>query len=52
MHEIILDSPADTIYLCHDAKSRRGFAEGAVKAAEWLKDKKGFYDFREVWRDL
>jgi 4-hydroxy-tetrahydrodipicolinate reductase len=52
MHEIILDSPADTIYLCHDAKSRSGFAEGAVKAAEWLKGKKGFYDFREVWRDI
>ncbi|HEX4487197.1 MAG TPA: dihydrodipicolinate reductase C-terminal domain-containing protein [Terriglobales bacterium] len=52
MHEVILDSPADTIYLCHDAKSRVGFAEGAVKAAEWLKGKKGFYDFREVWREL
>jgi 4-hydroxy-tetrahydrodipicolinate reductase len=52
MHEIILDSPADTIYLCHDAKSRRGFAEGAVKAAEWIVGKRGFYDFREVWRDL
>jgi 4-hydroxy-tetrahydrodipicolinate reductase len=52
MHEIILDSPADTIYLCHDAKSRRGFAEGAVKAAEWLKGGKGFYDFREIWKEL
>jgi 4-hydroxy-tetrahydrodipicolinate reductase len=52
MHEIILDSAADTIYLCHDAKSRAGFAEGAVKAAEWLQGKKGFYDFREVWKEL
>jgi 4-hydroxy-tetrahydrodipicolinate reductase len=52
MHELILDSPADTIYLCHDAKSRQGFAEGAVKAAEWLRGKKGFYDFRDVWREL
>lgn len=52
MHEVILNSPNDTIYLCHDAKSRRGFAEGAVKAAEWLADKKGFFDFREIWRQL
>ena len=44
MHEIILDSPADRIYLCHDAKSRQGFADGAVRAAEWLAGKKGFYD--------
>jgi 4-hydroxy-tetrahydrodipicolinate reductase len=52
MHEVVLDSPNDTIYLCHDAKSRRGFAEGAVRAAEWLPGKKGFFDFREVWREL
>ena len=52
MHEVVLESPADRIYLCHDAKSRRGFAEGAVRAAEWLHGKKGFYDFKNVWRDL
>lgn len=52
MHEVVLDSANDTIYLCHDAKSRRGFAEGAVRAAEWLAGKKGFYDFKEVWRQL
>lgn len=52
MHELVLDSPADTIYLCHDAKSRRGFAEGAVRAAEWLAGKKGFFDFKDVWRTL
>jgi len=52
MHELVLDSPADTIYVCHDAKSRRGFAEGAVRAAEWLADKKGFFDFKDVWRQL
>ena len=52
MHEVIYDSPNDTIYLCHDAKSRRGFAEGAVKAAEWLAGKKGFFDFRDVWREV
>ncbi len=51
-HTIALDSASDTITLTHDAKSRRGFAEGAVRAAEWLAGKKGFYDFREVWREL
>ena len=52
MHELVLESPVDRIYLCHDAKSRRGFAEGAVRAAEWLASKKGFYDFKDVWREL
>jgi len=51
-HEVIFESPADRIYLSHDAKSRRGFAEGAVRAAEWLVGKKGFYDFKDVWREL
>ena len=52
MHELVLDSPSDTIYVCHDAKSRRGFAEGAVRAAEWLAGKKGFFAFQDVWRNL
>jgi 4-hydroxy-tetrahydrodipicolinate reductase len=52
LHEVVLESPADRIYLCHDAKSRRGFAEGAVRAAEWLAAKKGFYEFKDVWREL
>lgn len=52
MHELTLESAADTIYLCHDAKSRRGFAEGAVLAAEWLNGKKGFYEFKDIWRQV
>src|ERR1700724_1300372 len=52
LHELVLDSPSDRIYLCHDAKSRRGFAEGAVRAAEWLAGKKGVFDFKDVWRQL
>lgn len=51
-HEVIFESQADRIYLSHDAKSRRGFAEGAVRAAEWLVGKKGFYDFKTIWREL
>ncbi len=52
MHELVMESPADTIYLCHDMKSRRGFAEGAVRAAEWVNGKKGFYDFKDIWRGM
>jgi len=52
MHEVVLESDNDRIYLCHDAKSRRGFAEGAVLAAEWIAGKSGFYDFKDVWREV
>jgi 4-hydroxy-tetrahydrodipicolinate reductase len=52
MHEITFDSTSDRIYLCHDAKSRRGFAEGAVLGAEWLGTRKGFFEFKDIWRDL
>jgi len=52
MHELVFNSPADRLYLCHDAKSRMGFAEGAVRAAEWLAGKTGFYEFRDIWREL
>jgi 4-hydroxy-tetrahydrodipicolinate reductase len=52
LHEVVLESASDRIYLCHDAKSRRGFADGAVRAAEWLAGKKGFYDFKDIWREL
>ncbi|MGA2978567.1 MAG: dihydrodipicolinate reductase C-terminal domain-containing protein [Terriglobales bacterium] len=52
MHELVFNSAGDRIYLCHDAKSRQGFAEGAVRAAEWLAAKTGFYEFRHVWREL
>jgi 4-hydroxy-tetrahydrodipicolinate reductase len=47
-HVIMLDSANDTMMLVHDAKSRRGFAEGAVIAAEWLQGKKGFFEFKDV----
>jgi 4-hydroxy-tetrahydrodipicolinate reductase len=52
LHEVVLESGHDRIYLCHDAKSRRGFAEGAVRAAEWLQGKKGFYEFKDIWRNM
>jgi 4-hydroxy-tetrahydrodipicolinate reductase len=48
MHLIMLDSVNDTILLTHDAKSRLGFASGAVRAAEWIQGKTGFYEFPEI----
>src|SRR5262249_13826202 len=45
---VMLDSANDTILMTHDAKSRLGFAEGAVHAAEWLKGKTGFFEFPEI----
>jgi 4-hydroxy-tetrahydrodipicolinate reductase len=48
MHLVVLDSAYDTLLFSHDAKSRLGFAEGAVRAAEWIKGKTGFYEFPEI----
>ncbi|MBI3458897.1 4-hydroxy-tetrahydrodipicolinate reductase [Candidatus Azambacteria bacterium] len=42
-HVIAFDSAADTITLNHTARDRSGYALGAVKAAEWLYLKKGFF---------
>ncbi len=47
-HEIGFDSPADTITLRHTARNREGFARGALKAAQWIVGKKGFYEFSEI----
>jgi 4-hydroxy-tetrahydrodipicolinate reductase len=47
-HEIGFDSAADTISLRHVARSREGFARGALKAAQWIMGKKGFYEFSEI----
>ncbi|MBI3475952.1 MAG: 4-hydroxy-tetrahydrodipicolinate reductase [Acidobacteria bacterium] len=52
MHEVVFNSENDRIYLCHDSKSRRGFAEGAVRGAEWLAGKQGFFEFRDIWKQL
>ncbi|MCB1085086.1 MAG: 4-hydroxy-tetrahydrodipicolinate reductase [Chlamydiia bacterium] len=47
-HELIFSSNEETIELTHRAKSRRGFAEGAVIAAEYLLGKTGIYTFDDV----
>jgi 4-hydroxy-tetrahydrodipicolinate reductase len=47
-HEIGFDSAADTITLRHAARSREGFARGALKAAQWIIGRRGFYEFSDV----
>lgn len=47
-HEIGFDSAADTITLRHIARSREGFARGALKAAQWIVGRRGFYEFQEA----
>ena len=48
IHTVVWDSEIDTISISHSAKSRKGFALGAVIAAEWMKGKTGWHDFSEV----
>jgi 4-hydroxy-tetrahydrodipicolinate reductase len=51
-HEIGFDSVADTITLRHTARSRDGFARGALRAARWVAGKKGLFEFREILGEL
>jgi 4-hydroxy-tetrahydrodipicolinate reductase len=47
-HSIKYSSAIDDIEIIHTAHNRKGFATGAVLAAEFLKDKKGFYTMKDV----
>ena len=49
IHEITYESPVDTISIKHDAKSREGFALGAVVAAEFTAGKKGFLGMSDLF---
>ena len=51
-HVVTASSEVDTLEIRHDAHSRRGFALGAVRAAEWLAKKSGAWDFREIFDQL
>jgi len=51
-HIVTATGPDDVIEIRHDALSRRGFAVGAVRAAEWLAGKEGAFDFREIFEQL
>jgi 4-hydroxy-tetrahydrodipicolinate reductase len=50
-HEVGFDSAADTITLRHTARSREGFARGALQAARWVVGKKGWFEFRDILFD-
>jgi 4-hydroxy-tetrahydrodipicolinate reductase len=52
LHIVEARSACDSIQLRHEAFSRRGFAEGAVRAAEWIADKTGVWDFQEIAGNL
>lgn len=51
-HVVRAANQIDTLEIRHDAHSRRGFALGAVRAAEWVAGKQGVFDFREVFGQL
>jgi 4-hydroxy-tetrahydrodipicolinate reductase len=47
-HELIFDGAFEQLSLTHVARDRRVFAEGALKAADWLIGKKGVFTMRDV----
>ena len=51
-HVVGFDSSADTIELKHVARNREGFALGAIMAAEWIKNKKGFYSINDMMDEV
>lgn len=51
-HIVTATGPDDMLELRHDACSRKGFALGAVRAAEWLAGRSGAWDFREIFDQL
>ena len=52
LHVLEAQSDSDRVVLTHEAFSRRGFAEGAVRGAEWLSSRRGVYDFRDIFTEL
>lgn len=51
-HTVGLDGPAETMHLSHQARSRAVFAQGALRAARWLKGRKGFHTFDACAREI
>lgn len=51
-HVVAFDSEVDTIELKHTARSRKGLAAGAIKAAEWVNGKKGFYSIEDMMNEI
>jgi len=51
-HRLGFDSTADQIRLTHEARSREGFAAGALLAANWIVGRKGVFEFSEVFDEI
>ncbi|MCB5231354.1 MAG: 4-hydroxy-tetrahydrodipicolinate reductase [Candidatus Cloacimonas sp.] len=51
-HVFGFDSPFDTIEVKHTARNREGFAIGALKAAQWIKDREGVFEFQDIFSEL
>ncbi len=51
-HRVGFDGAADQILLEHFARSREGFASGAILAAQWIRGRKGFYEFTDVMEEI
>lgn len=51
-HIVKYESEADKIEFIHTAKNRSGFAQGAIKAAEWVKDKKGVFNMDDFVKSM
>src|SRR5919107_3358255 len=51
-HRVGFDSAADTVTLTHTARSREGFAAGAVLAARWIRGRRGVYEFAEMFDEI
>jgi 4-hydroxy-tetrahydrodipicolinate reductase len=49
-HTVGFDGPSDTIELTHTARDRRGFASGALLAAQWVRGKRGWFSMTDVLR--
>jgi 4-hydroxy-tetrahydrodipicolinate reductase len=52
IHVLTATGAADKLVLTHESRSRRGFAEGAVRAAEWLATRTGCFDFQDVYTEI
>jgi 4-hydroxy-tetrahydrodipicolinate reductase len=50
IHTVGFDGPSDTIELTHTARDRRGFASGALLAAQWVQGKRGWFSMMDVLR--
>jgi 4-hydroxy-tetrahydrodipicolinate reductase len=51
-HRVGFDAAADQLVLTHAARSREGFAAGALVAARWIRGRRGVYEFSETFDDI